>query len=244
MGHTAPDWGIAGTTATIYRVDDLGELAARLWSPSTYDRSGNVIWMDDFVKYLNRWSKIGTGTGHDAYIDGDLAHHGDHSCKLITGDATGNYEYILHYHPEPKLSKVGIEWWWTLTEGADEQYMYWVLKVAGKTCTVKLRFLYADELWSIEYANDAGGWTELAAGLDYRTGSTMFHANKLVADLVDEQYVRLSIDGTDYDMSDIPIYTDTGETQGWMSVQIGIVTAGDSNLSMWVDSVILTQNEP
>ncbi|GAI06639.1 unnamed protein product, partial [marine sediment metagenome] len=44
MIHGHADYGAGAPGKTIYSMLDVGELAARLGSPVTSDRAGNVMW--------------------------------------------------------------------------------------------------------------------------------------------------------------------------------------------------------
>ena len=59
MGHGYPDYGTQGPVSTVHSIQDLGELAVRLGSIVTFDRRGNVLWLDGFDSGIGAWSKGG-----------------------------------------------------------------------------------------------------------------------------------------------------------------------------------------
>jgi len=165
---------------------------------------------------------------------------------VTTGDADGNRGTAYHVNPEPKVGKVGLEWWWALCEDPDYQYMNMIILASERECNISWQWVFnsSSELWKIEYKDSDNNWVELVSGMDYWSGTRMFHSNKLVVDLVTEENVRFSMDGTDYDMSGIALNADDCGVEGYWETQFGLYTGENSSKSMYFDTVILTQNEP
>ena len=72
------------------------ELAARLGSPDTFDRRGDVLWMDDFESGL-KWRTSLLGTGSLIDLTATMAASGGKCCRLVTGSANNDYAYLLRH---------------------------------------------------------------------------------------------------------------------------------------------------
>src|SRR3990167_1185649 len=118
MTRSYPDWGRSAPVATVAPLADLGELAARLGSINTYDRRGNVAWLDDFEATLNKWGTGGDGTGNAVAISTSRARHGAQSVKLTTGSTGAKESEIFHPEAYPVLGKYGIEYSFVLGSSA------------------------------------------------------------------------------------------------------------------------------
>ena len=227
---------------SIWSVVDLGELAVRLGSIVSFDRRGDVVWMDGFEDGILKWVTLASGTGAAVAVSPEKARNGGHSAKLTTGSSGIYTAEITHYSPFPLLSKFGIEMHATIND--DLSALYLTLDIFDGSDMIRAQIAYEPSTNKLYYQNSAGAMVEFASGVDLYAYDYLFHAFKLVVNGVDEEYVRLIVDGTEYSLADIAVRKTTNATGAHLEVRITAVGDSGGNYSIYVDDVIITQNEP
>lgn len=242
MTHGGPDWGTGGPLATVFTLEDMAELAARLGSIDTFDRRGNILWFDDFENTLHKWATHYSGTDGSVSLSAIVSRNGAFSARLVTGNLTGNDAWLYRFFTPPRLSKLGFEisfafqttyatiiFAFNIDDGVDES----IAEIRYTIATSKLEYRGADAAWH--------------ALQTIRTYSTLvyFHTMKLVIDPLTNKYVRLLWDTTEFDLSAISYYCEEGGGDvPEMAVYIKGESGEDVNAIMHLDDAILTQNEP
>jgi len=108
MAHGQPDYGMYTLANTIYRLTDMGELAARLGSINTYDRRGDVIFLDSFESGLTAWSPSSACTGSDLVQSAKHARSGGFSAKFVCGsDGTRQAQLAKQYSNYTRCYNLG-----------------------------------------------------------------------------------------------------------------------------------------
>ena len=242
MPHGQPDFGQYTQKITTYGLSDMGELAARLGSIDTFDRRGDITFLEDFESSLVKWDIIPFGVGAGAHISSEACRFGSLSAKLTTGNVIDDYIQIHHFSPYPVKSAIGAESSFTVNANLARIVLY--LRVYDGTNLNESAFRYTPATGVLEYQDFTTGWTQLAAGVVLEALDHYFHLFKLVVDFSTGYYKRLIVNETEYDMSTLKykIAADAGKPK--LAAQFFIATAVNSNQSIYVDDFILTQNEP
>lgn len=242
MTHGHPDYGAAAPASTIYGVLDIGELAARLGSPVTFDRRGNVIWFDSFEHSFNKWDTSLAGSGASAAISNERARTGALSCKVVTGDKTDDLAMLYHYEPYPVLSKIGMEL--SLSPTAQNACFDVGIRIFSGTESIEAAIKYdfsADAWYYIDSSNNWAALT-LAATMDFSV--IIFHTIKLVVDPTTYKYVRLIVNNTSLDMSALDLYHPASSVGPFIEIGLEFWPTEDASKTIYYDDAILTQNEP
>jgi len=237
-----PDYGMYAAKEVISPIADVGELAARLGSIVSYDRRGDVIWLDDFEGSVLRWRTTASGTGAAVTLDTSRSLSGVQSVKLTTGNLTGNFASVARYLSYPRGGTVGLECAFASSNSFQRWHLY--IKYADGT----------KEYWG-ELQIDAWtgtGWYTPSAGPRMSLGlsptlfmrDTLFHHMKLVVDLEKLEYLRAMVDNTEVNLSGEGLYSPGTATDAWLDIEIRLETGTDANLDGWVDDAIITINEP
>lgn len=242
MAHGHSDYGAAKPTSTVYSLQDMAELAARLGSIVTFDRNGDVIWMDDFESNLEKWSHVTSGTGALVELSAAAARNGGLSCLLKTGDAVNNLATIIHLGPPPVKSKVGLEVSFTVDD--DLNYIYFRMLCYDGTNIHEINIRYDPANTTLAYRDSAGDWQNITTTLHLQEGSSMFHTIKIVVDLVNEEYCYIILDNINYDLSGIAYRLTGSEAAPSLYIDVRAYAGVDDNVSVYIDDVIITQNEP
>lgn len=227
---------------TIFGQIDTGELAARLGSINTFDRRGHTVWMDDFENGVNKWTT--EASGDDASVEQNITRFrsGGSSCKLTAGSTgnpfariytllsfsvTGTFGYEFSFAIDSNTSTLDLH---TLYyDGAD-------LHVAG------IRYDHANTDLYYESAN--GVWTIFDSSFSLVALAELFHTLKLVPDYANGLYSRLLIDAEVIDVSAYAIHSSALVVAPFLQVEIRNTGRLLNNDVVYVDDVIITQNEP
>ena len=231
----------------------LGEHAARLGSPDTFDRKGNVFWMDDFENGIHRWAHSGVGGGSNVW-DAAAARTGSFSCKLTTGTTEDNYrsmDTILKY--SELVSRYGLEFSIACSGQTIKSITVSLpLNDGGYSHQAALKWVSLSPLPTLygmegkwQYHGEDGVYHDV--GLDQYIWQSLvnFCTTKFVVDYSKGEYVRLITDVYTVDLSGLKYYKVNYLSSKSISPDITIATWGDGSASIAnIDDVIFTGNEP
>jgi len=227
--------------ATIFEQIDSGELAARLGSINTFDRRGATVWMDDFESSTLKWI-IGTfGDNAAVVISADTAMTGDSCCKLTAGEGANGLGAITRYIHPKILGKIGFEFSFTVDDDT-KTVQGSIYHFDGTNEYISL-VTYDHANSQLIYTDEDLGPVPLAVGYTLEDLLDTFHTMKIVIDSSTRRPVRLMVDENPYDLSPYTARIQGGA--GGERIQLAITHISDhaSVKSIYVDNVILTQNE-
>lgn len=218
------------------------ELAVRLGSEKFFDRRGDVFFIDGFENGLNKWTASGDGTGHAQEITAERVRSGGYSLKL-TGGKTDPYEsYIYTYFPYPILSKWGLEAHFCMPVDFDK--LYFGIRKQTSTHKIHADILYDHTNQKLQYRDIDGVYQDLATSFTLLAYAELFQIIKLVADLENDKYHRLIINDVEYPVSTYDMYSEPDGGAGHIYIEILLISVPNQNDYIYLDNIILTQNEP
>jgi hypothetical protein len=241
MPHGTPDWGLTSATAVVYPVTDVGELAARLGSPVTHDRRGDVIWWDDFEWGLAKWITGAGGTGASVALSTATARNGRASVLLTAGSTAGNFARLERYNPYPVLSMFGEEV--SVALGSPIEDFQVLLYLSDGQEMTQFAIRYNDANSRLEYTDSTGAWLPFATSKSLFRDLTLFHTLKMVIDGRTRQYVRAVVDDATYSLGGLGAYVSPNLSAPNLRLQLLLHGRVGFNDRVYVDDVILTQNE-
>lgn len=242
MPHGTPDWWGVEPTNIVYQVQDVGEGVARLGSIDMYDRRGNVWFLDGFEDGISKWRATASGSGGQVEISALFAERGRYSCRLRAGSTSSHLAYIWRNFYTPSNKQVGLE----LAYRPTSQYeslgvvLEWYDGTTEHDSAIRLNFATS----KIEYRNATPAWVVLDDLISYPATGVPFYPLKFVVDFDQDEYVRLLHCETEYDLSGISFYTMADARAPSLTVTISHVGVNGQNGELYVENVILTQNEP
>lgn len=242
MPHGYPDYGVGAPSSTIYPVLDIGELAARLGSPATADRAGNVIWYDDFEDTLKRWGHYSYNSEGGFQHSDEAARSGGHSAKLLTPTTLNKDTWMYCNRPLPAASKIGFELNYAMYSNIN--YLYAMLSFQDAAAQYVYQLRYDRYNTTMAYYNSSGGWTNLPG---YVSHDLLYHAwntLKVVVDYENHKYVRALLNSFSWDLAGISGKKTTGAWTPALYSEIRIQNRDAAQRYIYVDDVIFTQNEP
>ena len=226
----------------VYTLTDLAELAARLGSIDTFDRRGNVLWLDDFEDGIKKWIVTLTGGRGSVVWDAEHPHHGGFSALLTTGNVTGDMTRVSRDFPVPVVSRLGCELSCTRDEYIDNIHLELLLYDGTYKHDVDIKWIEADERW--QYYGSDGLWHDLEPTMFLPSANFIFNTIKVVADFTTGYLARLIANSTLYDLSSYQ-YRKTGSLlEPRLEIEFDITTKLDGEAAAHLGSVIITQNEP
>ena len=241
MPRDLPDWGALSAQATVYEVTDMGEMAVRLGSIVSHDRRGDVVWLDGFESGLDKWESAVFGAGSVVDLSGAQARHGRFSVRLVSGSDDAERAWIVHREAFAVLSRFGLEVSFNLASDITTFYMHYYVFNGSRLAQAVIQWHDATE--NLQYQDDAGNLVTFATGVKLLQLDNLFHTAKLVADARTNQYVRFILNNVEYDLSDIDMQDVADATLPIISVSVMLIGRSGNNDKIYVDDVILTQNE-
>lgn len=243
-GIDYPDGGFPSGAGAFPLVGDLAELAARLGSPDTYDRRGNVIFADDFRHGDVSWENIeGEGDGEVAVVAAD-SYQGPFCLRITSGDEAGVDQSTVVYKniSAGNVSKYGLECSVRFYVAWDNFRLRMDRRDGTTSYAAEIRLSYADD--EIQYLDSDSNYTKIAALAGVAKAVGQYHTVKLVVDFEENTYYRLLIDEVEYDLSAYDVESSGDANEPSFYIAITLVGRDGTNDKCHVDDVIFTRNEP
>ena len=241
MGHTSPDWTTYGKLDQIFALYDLGELAVRLGSIVSFDRRGNVLWLDDFESGIANWWIQTEGAASAAIQSNEASRNKTYSLKLTAGSVVNNNVQAIKLFPFRVQGIHAIECSLALVKTAPIVTIYLDNYDGEKYRYGAVRYVPSADV--LQVRTDLEVWSTVMTGLVPYESQYCFHTLKLIVDWVNEKYVRILLNSLDIDLAEysipssdsteVPIGRATIEAKS-EAAELGIV---------YVDDVIYTINE-
>lgn len=242
MAHGTRDWGLVGPKVTTYGLDDLGEHAVRLGSIVSFDRRGDVIWMDDFEEGTAKWRLQAIGAGAALVLDCTYARSSPF-CLKITTPSDFDFHITPYFDlPVPVLGRIGVEASFANQLGLADFEIRGTFYTAAWTYQYYLRYRFQENDLAIQ--DNTPAYVIVQDNLNLFAGPNVFHTMKLVFDVLNHTYVSYIIDSFSGDL--IAYLPNRAVAGADRYLQIGLRVTGENlqNRIMRIDDVIVTQNEP
>lgn len=242
MSHGQLDFGMYSLARTIYKLTDMGELAARLGSIITYDRRGDVVWFDDFESDISQWEITGAEAGYAAVQSAERCRMGGFSCKMTTPAIGGTYVGIRKYLPLPVISKIGAEISFSMTSDIQQYRMELQFFNGTSYWTARVTYNRVNEILTVL---DGSTYRTIASGLSPYIKAQLFNILKVVVDPLNTgNYVRIIFLDEEYDVSAYSLFSGSSATAPRIKFEFQVTGVGDVARVAFADCAIITQNEP
>jgi len=241
MAHGAPDYFGTTPQGLVHRVADLAELAARLKSPVTFDRRGNVLYLDSFDNGLAGWTFVGSGGAAAGYALADPTHMGGVAVGIYTQATAGATSTLYRYIPLPVLGRMGVEIAFCLPLNARDV----VLGFSVFTGTLQYGYFtrWRQSTGVLAVLNSAFAYQTVATLGALYTDGTTWYVLKLVFDPTTGKYVRLIFCAVQYNVSAITAWSTADATAATCEVQFSAAPNTASSITFPFDDVVVTMNE-
>ena len=241
MVHGNRDYFSSIPLSTMYSMIDAGELAARLGSIVTFDRRGNVVWLDGFEEGIAQWERLGSGADWNVNISTVTAMSGGYSCQIKPHSAGSLYAGIERAHYALREGIIGFELCFCLGQYIANFNVYVIVYQNGLQLSYWVKYQQSDRAWY--YLNSAGTYTKLFNSDDLATADMLWCRCKLVFDTKDKVYVRFLMNDKEYSMSGIACPVVEYEHRSLVLLGISVFGEAGHSPASYVDNIILTVNE-
>jgi hypothetical protein len=242
MVHTLPDYTTKYKMVTVFGQIDDAELAARLNSPVTFDRRGNVVYLDTFDSSTINWNQDLKGGRGAISISADRSWTGNTSLKLETGATANDWCWLTKRFLLTTANRIGL----SLTVHAQSNNANLLIYLMGTTTTYSYTMLveYDWENKTLKYQDDQGAWQTLTSNIEKGAAKELWTPIKMVLDFEEKKMVRIICGGVEYDVSTKPLASTGGSYDPKIIVWLIYTTEAAAAATAYIDNVILTQNEP
>lgn len=243
MGRDYPDWGGRFKSQNQMMLYDLAELAARLGSPVSFERTGRVMFATDFQDGLGEFL-VGVSFAYPKTQLSTQSYSGPFSCRLYPGNALDDVSRINRYEPPMSATPFGVA---ALVRTAEQ----------GGAFIISVSYAHnADsyQLSSVKWITETGEIQVLTDVSIYETIYTIdpvsytvpiWNFVKLVCNPIDDTLTRFQINDHLINMEDYPtvlISTPFYQTTAyWFTAQ---TTVDGVSADFYLDRVIYTVDEP
>jgi hypothetical protein len=242
MAHGRPDWGITNGVFSTYQSSDMGELAARLGSPNTMDRRGDVVLIDSFEEYTGRYTVQPSGTGAGSRRTVQYAHRGSWCRELISGSDGGLFCGYIIGESAVYQAKVGIEVSFLHPSTIDGFEVQIIRFDGAQAHAFSLR--YSETALALQYKDPAGVLQTVASGFSLPASVYDWSTIKLVADIAVDRYTRAVVNGVTYNLPASGPTPNADVRTPRMDFTVFVLGRAGFNDAAFIDDLILTQNEP
>lgn len=242
MAHGQPDFGMYGQKTTVFALSDMAELAARLGSIVTFDRRGDVVWLDDFLYDMNNWTLVNSSSETATWVTTESLYSG-HSVKLLANTDPTTLVGIIRKNPLPVDTRIGIEF--AFLPNANVQRVRLLITLYDGATSYSVDVYITLNAQTITYYDDGGNYVVLASGVKLIQDGTCWHFFKLVLDLETKAHVRLLVDNVEYSMAGLGIKSAASASTPTLEVTVEqVANNAAAGPACYVTNIICTQNEP
>lgn len=219
-----------------------GELASRLGSPKTYDKRGDVLFIDNFQNGLSPYYYYTVEGACSLLLKNEFTKSGGYCLRFQWESYADEYAFISKGLGITMKGKLGLECsfaHWTNNFYIDLEIFYY-----DGTDLIKGEIRLKTDSGDIDYLNSGGTYTNRVSGLTITNRYWLYNTIKLVVDIVNKKYTRLLFNNVEYDMSTIALRKETDPTSPQTLFYINIKGIPSLVPDVNIDNVIITQNEP
>jgi len=219
----------------------LAELAARLGSPISWERRGQVALIETFADGLGRGVLSTSGTGALAELYPGAFQFGGYSLKLKTGTTASKSAGVTLYGDFSPSGRIGFEFAFSMDSQPDDIYL--LGKVWDGTLEHHAYARIHHATHKLQVYNSTPAYAN-AANFQLPAIATLFCSVKVVIDIDEQKWVRLLNRGTETDLSAIATDSPAVAVHPYFSFQILAVESAAVSHTIYVDRMIVTTNEP
>jgi hypothetical protein len=241
IGRDYPDWGGYPVSGQTYPLKDLAELAARLGSPVTLDRSGAVYYLETFRYGFNAWSPGYSSHASPPALDKDYSYSDGVAVKLDPGVTTGSYCCILHREPRPPLSKWGFAC--RFSTGGPVGCLYLIMTWGDGTHQWQTQVLIDLQNKTLYVSDANGAMVNVAPTPGLLANAHCFNFLKAVIDPEAHTWWRVRLNSAAYDVSGIGAQMLVDTDYDFVQLWVHATSQGSLQQPFYVDDIVMTYNE-
>jgi len=241
-GVDTPDWGVSSMINTNELINDHSELSVRLGGLSRFDRTGRIVFQEDFDAGLANWEHNSYPAAAFAVPTAEYQSCKYYSIKLKTTQDVGSVSGIARGVAVPYISRLGFEFHFKPYSTIDRFLATFYIYNGIYRYVVEMGFY---QQTNTIFITDENGFQHEIDSYFLNSGSTSpFHMVKMVVDLSTEFYYRIAIDEKDYNVSDVGIRKTASATNPYLYMLYLNWSPDGNQRTIWLDNIIITIDEP
>ncbi len=242
MPRGGPEYQNWGEPTVRFPLYDLGELAARLGSPASLDRRGEIIALTAFTPSDFMGAGVLAGANPTSALDRTRSLIGGYSLRLAT--SAPGVESAAWYAQVglPLRYRSGLEVLCQTSIGGGHINFAVGAVQDNVAYQAQVRYDQNDQTW--EYLNFMGAWLNTGIVAPLHISVYVWHQVKLVVDLETLQYVYLLINGQEYSLAGLYLPLMAMVVPDYMVWGVIMESTAVNPGTVWLDRAIVTQSEP
>lgn len=225
----------------ISAVTDIGELAVRIGSISSIDRSGDVFSQSQFGDGFGIWQADPSGANSYVRLSSQYSRSQGVCARLRAGDAEDDFATLYAFIRNPITGKVGVEVHFTYLTAWKSFELRLAHYVSELLIDYRIKLDFAAH--GIYYLDAAGSYTLLDTLNFTAREAGEWQVVKLVCDLPNDRYWRLLINEASYDLSGLHPQIDVDIPPDALLVQFKVVSGAVVAADFFLDDILVTANE-
>jgi len=225
-----------------YSLSDMGELAVRLGSLSTYDRRGEVVWTEDWGHGYGMYAFYLDGDGAAVHYDARYVDITDYTLRLIAGKTLTHTAQLYKYFRGWLGDKLGIET--ALFIQYPPNYIYLRFSRFRDSIQTIGELRIKPATGELAIRNDTGGYTVIDTIGNVVLTYKIFNYMKLCCNFSTNKYMRLLFNQKSYNLSSYNLYQVAAGSDIYYFLYIEVDGAIAYNCEVNISHFILTANEP
>jgi hypothetical protein len=236
------DGGFSTGQGLYANVSDMAELAVRLGAPSSVDRSGTVVAIEDFRYGLSMIESTTAGLGETVLTSGSYSRYGGYSAKLTRVANVDSYVGTRVRVGSRPAGTWGAEALFTAITGQPNVRLFLVRHTG--THNIGWAARWDGNEGKVYYEVSTGVWEEVISDIPMNYGYPLLHSFKLVVSETDLEYMRIIADGEEVSFSADPyLYLEDTSSPDTLATFFNAVGPAVATV-VYADAIIITCNEP
>lgn len=220
----------------------LSEHASRLNAKQHFDNRGRQVWTEGFEETVLQWNLIQTGGGTVVRSTADSWRGGASALLSVPAVALATAGIERDFY-NPLTGRYGFEFAWSCTKNDFRWLNFSVSFYDGTNHRIA-----AVRIWGatgiMNYYNSAAGWTAFGNVVCRRDTPHFWHKFKVVVDSDLSEYVRVLVDGQEYNLEGTPVWSGLSGNCPFIQPQILLTGQGTNINPVFIDDFIFSHLEP
>ena len=247
MAHGHLDYGLAAPSFYVFPIVNWEDYFMRQGLIKTMDGKGDIIFFDSFEEGMSKWYQVTGDATNYIELSPDHARGGNWALKFNVVDdycipSTHSCEAAATI-PIKTPGKYGVEANFVFYS----DYYYWYVKLYyyARTKLYGFEVMFNPNTFDL-YTFGPGGYYTSFAHLDDWPNEPNYYFNpvKLVVDLANLKYDKVTVLGETYDLSDRTPAVDTLRCSRAIQPRFQYTYQSGTIYPSFLDDVIVTMNEP
>lgn len=235
------DWSRSGQSANVGVGLDTSELAVRLGSSVNFDRTGKVLFQDNFTRLDGLWSITSLGISAAPAVQNAIAEYYDSALSFALVAGSGNFVRMQRRFRSWRNTRLSLEVS-AHHSGAPSMVYFNIWKYDG-TNVYTVRFQLITGCTVVQYMDNTGNFVTLDTLSPAFFFEDHFHTLKIDFDGYLHEYVRLRLDELTYDMAGIPLFFAPSTELPRLQLDMYFYGMNLVVNTWYVDHVIITEDE-